>query len=69
MFLETSIRELTLDVGFFNHYLTGDVDNNGKQTTPWWEETELRTFTFVDGDENAAIKETEESLTARGASE
>ena len=36
--------------GFFNHYLTGDVNENGEQTTPWWNEAELRTFTFVDGD-------------------
>lgn len=36
--------------GFFNHYLTGDVDEKGQQTTPWWNEAELRTFDFVDGD-------------------
>jgi len=36
--------------GFFNHYITGDVDAKGEQTTPWWNEAELRTFTFVDGD-------------------
>lgn len=36
--------------GFFNHYITGDVDGKGEQTTPWWNEAELRTFTFVDGD-------------------
>lgn len=36
--------------GFFNHYLTGDVDEQGQQTSPWWNEAELRTFTFVDGD-------------------
>lgn len=22
--------------GFFNHFLTGDVDAEGNQTTPWW---------------------------------
>lgn len=36
--------------GFFNHYITGEVDENGEQTTAWWNEAELRTFTFVDGD-------------------
>lgn len=36
--------------GFFNHYITGDVDEKGQQTTPWWNEAELRTFQFVDGD-------------------
>lgn len=56
--------------GFFNHYLTGDVDDEGKQTTPWWQETELRTFTFEDGDgERAMIRETEESRSQRGAAE
>lgn len=60
--------------GFFNHYLTGDVNEKGEQTTPWWNEAELRTYTFVDGDayvgggknvdgeDGAAIQETEESL-------
>ncbi|KAK3717942.1 hypothetical protein LTR37_005368 [Vermiconidia calcicola] len=63
--------------GFFNHFSTGDVSENGEQTTPWWGETELRTFTFVDGpafqgdeaerwtvdgEDGAMIKETEESL-------
>lgn len=40
--------------GFFNHYLTGDVNENGEQTTPWWNEAELRTFEFVDGDGSGA---------------
>lgn len=53
--------------GFFNHYLTGDVNDKGEQTTPWWQETELRTFEFVDGDEGAMIKETEASVMERGA--
>jgi broad specificity phosphatase PhoE len=39
--------------GFFNHYLTGDVDENGEQTTPWWNETELRTYTFVEDQTSA----------------
>ncbi|KAH9807343.1 Phosphoglycerate mutase family [Teratosphaeria destructans] len=47
--------------GFFAHFLTGDVDEEGKQTTPWWGETELRTFRFVDDEEAAMIEEVEES--------
>jgi len=39
--------------GFFNHFLTGDVDKEGNQKTPWWEETELRTFRFVEDGEEA----------------
>lgn len=35
--------------GFFNHYITGDVDEQGEQTTPWWNEAELRTYKFEDG--------------------
>ncbi|KAK3707041.1 hypothetical protein LTR37_012373 [Vermiconidia calcicola] len=67
--------------GFFNHFLTGEVSENGEQTTPWWGETELRTFTFVDGpafegdeaarwtvggEDGAMIEETEESLKRAG---
>lgn len=63
--------------GYFNHYMTGDVREDGYQTTPWWKEAEIRTYTFddsgeieayegggtmVDGEDGAAIKETEESL-------
>ena len=60
--------------GFFNHYITGDVNEQGEQTTPWWNEAELRTYNFVDGDayvgggkdvegeDGAAIQETAESL-------
>jgi hypothetical protein len=61
--------------GFFNHYLTGDVNEKGEQTTPWWGETELRTFMFVEQEEGheewsvAMIRETEESLLRRGAVE
>ncbi|KAK5168689.1 uncharacterized protein LTR77_005998 [Saxophila tyrrhenica] len=66
--------------GFFNHYLTGDVDEKGEQSTPWWDEAELRTYTFeeegaafdgggaeVDGQDGAAIRETEESLKRLGS--
>ena len=48
--------------GYFNHYLTGDVDEKGEQTTPWWSEAELRTYRFVDGEDGAMIEETEDSL-------
>lgn len=57
-------REVALvSHGFFTHYLTGDVDERGEQTTPWWGETELRTFRFGEGD---GIVETEESVERRG---
>ncbi|KXL44839.1 hypothetical protein M433DRAFT_58341 [Acidomyces richmondensis BFW] len=60
-------REIVLvSHGFFNHYLTGDVNDLGEQTTPWWKETELRTYSFIDGDNLAMIKETEESILRRG---
>ncbi|KAF7190552.1 putative phosphatase SPAC5H10.03 [Pseudocercospora fuligena] len=53
--------------GFFNHFLTGDVDDNGQQTTPWWNEAELRSYTFFEqDDELAMIHETQGSLIARG---
>lgn len=55
--------------GFFNHYITGDVNGKGEQTTPWWQETELRTFFFVDGGEEAMVTETDESMLRRGARE
>ncbi|KAF2487206.1 histidine phosphatase superfamily [Neohortaea acidophila] len=61
--------------GFFNHFLTGDVDAEGNQTTPWWKEAELRTYRFregasitadglseIDGEDGAALEETPESL-------
>ena len=41
--------------GQFAHFLTCDVDENGKQTTGWWKETELRTYRFAeDGPEELA---------------
>ena len=64
------VKEVVLvSHGFFNHYLTGDVNDKGEQTTPWWEETELRTFSFVEGDKRAMIRETDESMRRRGAKE
>jgi len=60
-------REVVLvSHGFFNHYLTGDVNDRGEQTTPWWKETELRTYSFIEGHKLAMIKETDESLLRRG---
>nr|POF14934.1 putative phosphatase spac5h10.03 [Quercus suber] len=53
--------------GYFIHYLCGEVDETGEQTTPYWQETELRTFVFVDDDEQAMIKETAESAELREA--
>ena len=41
--------------GFFNHFLTGDVDEEANQTTPWWAEGELRTYRFVDEKEAASV--------------
>lgn len=62
--------------GFFNHYITGEVNEQGEQTTPWWKETELRTYRFV-GEDKAAyeggkagdwamVEETKESLQRLG---
>lgn len=52
--------------GFFNHYLTGDVNEKGEQTTGWWREAEIRTFTFEsENDGDAKIKETQESVDLR----
>lgn len=39
--------------GYFLHFVTGDVNEKGEQTTSWWDEAEIRTFTFVDGTESA----------------
>lgn len=51
--------------GMFAHFLTGDVDTEGNQTTPWWVNDEFRTFTFVNGEEDddgeARIVETKDS--------
>lgn len=61
-------REVVLvSHGYFCHYMTGDVNEKGEQTTPSWEETELRTFTFVTGDEeDAMIEESRDSMLRRG---
>lgn len=52
--------------GFFNHYLTGDVNEKGEQTTGWWKEAEIRSFRFEsEEDEEARIAETQESIDFR----
>lgn len=55
--------------GYFAHYLIGEVDKDGVQTTPWWQETELRTYVFVDDTDEAMLTETEESIVRRGGKE
>ena len=64
---EQQAKEIVLVAhGMFNHYLLGEVDEAGTQTTPWWRETELRTYTFADFDDPAAtLHETPESLQSR----
>nr|POE93521.1 putative phosphatase spac5h10.03 [Quercus suber] len=51
--------------GHFIHYLCGEVDGAGEQTTPYWREAELRTFTLSDNDEQATLKETAASAELR----
>ena len=52
--------------GFFNHYVTGDVNEKGEQTTGWWREAEIRTFVFESEDDGEArVVETRESVEAR----
>ena len=56
--------------GRFAHFLTGDVDEEGNQTTGWWINDEFRTFTFAEEDNKEAnIKETEESKSRRAKME
>jgi broad specificity phosphatase PhoE len=55
--------------GYFAHYLTHEVDAEGKQTTPWWGEAELRTYVFEEVGESAVLVETEESVERRGGKE
>lgn len=52
--------------GDFAHYLTGDVNDKGEQTTAWWVNDEFRTFTFSEeNDGEASLVETEESKALR----
>lgn len=59
--------------GQFAHFLTGNVNDKGEQTTGWWKEAELRSFDFVDGrvgdpNDKAMIREAHESLKKRTSS-
>jgi len=60
--------------GRFCHFITGDVDDEGEQTTGWWQDAELRSFQFVqdqndDSSDEAVLQETEESMQQRKAKE
>lgn len=59
--------------GRFAHFLTGHVNEKGEQTTGWWQDAELRSFTFVNEsndqiDDDAMIQETKESRDRRAES-
>ncbi|KAF2720971.1 hypothetical protein K431DRAFT_269474 [Polychaeton citri CBS 116435] len=41
--------------GLFAHYITGEVDEKGNQTTGWWKDAELRTYRFTDGADEMAL--------------
>lgn len=51
--------------GRFAHYLTGDVNEKGEQTSEWWTETEFRSYVFESSGDEAWITETEESKEMR----
>lgn len=51
--------------GNFAHFLTGEVDAEGVQTTGWWGDAELRSYTFVGDAEDPKLCETNESLGGR----
>ncbi|KXT15537.1 hypothetical protein AC579_3408 [Pseudocercospora musae] len=55
--------------GSFAHFIVGNVDEEGKQNTRMWENTECRSFTFMldeEGeDQDARLVETEESIARR----
>lgn len=57
--------------GGFLHYFTEDWDGSEKFTGTGWENTEFRSYEFVDAgkelDPNASLKETRESRKRRGA--
>lgn len=55
--------------GFFNHYISGEVDGEGNQTTGWWREAECRTYEFVEGGEGAEVRETKGSIERRRGEE
>lgn len=60
-------REIALVThGVFAHALTGNYSDLGEQLTRQWGNTELRTFTFADDDEeDARLVETQESVDSR----
>lgn len=54
--------------GLFAHCIVGNVDEDGKQTTRMWSNTECRSYVFADGDgndENATLVELQESINRR----
>lgn len=53
--------------GNFWHYLTGEVDENGKQTTPYWSNNEWRSYTFSEAGKDGSVDllEDEESIARR----
>ncbi|KAH7090823.1 histidine phosphatase superfamily [Paraphoma chrysanthemicola] len=55
--------------GNFLHYITGDIDDDGKETTGWWKNAEFRTYRYVEREgADALLEETKESVRMRGAS-
>jgi broad specificity phosphatase PhoE len=55
--------------GQFLHYVSRDVDDEGKQINGDWENTEYRSYMFWPvGHEDALLKETDESVKRRNAS-
>jgi broad specificity phosphatase PhoE len=54
--------------GDFLHYVTGDLHEDGSQAKGDWENTEFRSYRFfLEGSEDATLKETEESVGMRNA--
>lgn len=52
--------------GYFWHFITGDVNEKGEQTSEWFKDAELRTFEFTDGGgDEATIVDTEDSRQKR----
>lgn len=56
--------------GRFAHFLTGNVNDQGEQTTGWWQDAELRSFEFVQADSGdqgdpAELVEMQETLVKR----
>lgn len=54
--------------GLFAHYIVGNVDEDGQQTTRMWSNTECRSYRFAEGDgndEDARLVELQESIDRR----